>query len=69
MEPPFAIKTMEFMEIMMTLWSKKIRLVTICCPEPSENNRYKMGYIEGHCTETALLRVQNDILMELDKEM
>ncbi len=31
------------MEIMMTVWSKKVRLVTIYCPETSENNRYTMG--------------------------
>ncbi len=43
MEPPFAIRTMECMEIMMTVWSKKVRLVNIYCPEPSENNRYTMG--------------------------
>ncbi len=30
-------------------------------------NKFQSAYREGHSTETALLRVQNDILMELDK--
>ncbi len=40
--PPFAIMTMEFMEFMMTVLSKKVHLVTIYHPEPSENNWYTM---------------------------
>ncbi len=40
---PITIKTMEFMEVMMTVWTKKVCLVTIYCPEHSENNRYTMG--------------------------
>ncbi len=30
-------------------------------------DRFQSAHREGHSTETALLRVQNDILMELDK--
>ncbi len=29
-------------------------------------DKFQSAYREGHITETALLRVQNDILMELD---
>ncbi len=31
-------------------------------------NKFLSAYTEGHSTETALLRVQNDILLELDKD-
>ncbi len=34
----FPIKTMEFMEVMLTVWSKKVCLVTIYCPEASQQN-------------------------------
>ncbi len=30
-------------------------------------DKFQSSYREGHSTETDLLRVQNDILMELDK--
>ncbi len=30
-------------------------------------DKFQSAYKEGHCTETALLRIQNDILMKLDK--
>ncbi len=30
-------------------------------------DKFQSAYREGHITETALLRVQNDVLMELDK--
>jgi exonuclease III len=46
--PPFPIKTMEFMEVLLTYQSKKIRFVTIYRPNPSQKNRYTMSdfYIE-----------------------
>ncbi len=40
--PPFPIKTMEFMEVMLTVWSKKLCLVTIYHPEVSQKNKYTM---------------------------
>ncbi len=30
-------------------------------------DKFQSAYREGHSTETVILRVQNDILMELDK--
>ena len=42
MDPPFVIKTMEFMEVMLTLKSRKIRFVTIYRPKPGDKNRYTM---------------------------
>ncbi len=35
-KPPFTIKTMEFMEVMLTLWSKKVCLITIYISETSK---------------------------------
>ncbi len=37
-KPPFLIKTMEFMEVMLAVWSQKIHLVTIYHPEASQNS-------------------------------
>ncbi len=34
---------MEFMEVMLTVWSKKVSLVTIYCPEASQKNKHTMG--------------------------
>ncbi len=42
-KPPFPIKTIEFMEVMLTVWSKKVRLVTIYHPKASQKNKYIMG--------------------------
>ena len=40
--PPFPITTMEFMEVMLTYRSRKVRFVTIYRPNPGKNNRYTM---------------------------
>jgi hypothetical protein len=40
--PPFSIKTMEFMEIMLSFRSKRVRFVTIYRPEPSDKNHYTL---------------------------
>ncbi len=42
-KPPFPIKTMEFMEVMLIVWLKKVCLVTIYHPETSQKNKYIMG--------------------------
>ncbi len=42
-KPPFPIETMEFMEVMLTVWSKKVCLVTIYHNEASHKNKYTMG--------------------------
>ncbi len=42
-KPPFPIKTMEFMEVVLPVWSKKVRLVTIYQPEASQNKKNTMG--------------------------
>ncbi len=42
-KPPFPIKTMEFMEVMLTGWSKKVHLVTIYCPEASQKKQIHNG--------------------------
>ncbi len=42
-KPPFPIKTMEFMEVMLIVWLKKVCLVTIYHPETSQKNKYTMG--------------------------
>ena len=41
-KPPFVIKTMEFMEVMLTLRGKKTRLVIIYRPKPSKKNIYTL---------------------------
>ncbi len=42
-QPPFEIKTMEFMETLLTFRSRNIRFVTIYRPEPdSDRNPYTM---------------------------
>ncbi len=56
----------------LALLSKLIeRVVALQLVDHLLNNglmdKFQSAYIEGHSTETALLRVQNDILMELDK--
>ncbi len=38
-KPPFPNKTMEFLEVMLTVWSKKVHLVTIYCPEASQKKQ------------------------------
>ncbi len=43
--PPFPIKTMEFMEFMLTVWSKKVCLLTIYCPEASQKKQKKQWEI------------------------
>jgi len=41
-EPPFTIKTMEFMELLLNFRSRKIRFVTIYRPVSTPKNRYTM---------------------------
>ncbi len=41
-KPCFPIKIMEFMDVMLTVWSKKVCLVTIYRPEASQKNKYTM---------------------------
>ncbi len=38
-KPSFPIKTMEFMEVMLIVLSKKVCLVTIYCPEASQKTK------------------------------
>ncbi len=42
-KPPFPINSMEFMAVMLTVWSKKVCLITIYHPEASQENKYTMG--------------------------
>ncbi len=44
-KPPFHIKTMEFMEVMLTVWSTKVHLVTIYHPEASQKKLKKQWEI------------------------
>ncbi len=41
--PPFPIKTMEFMEVMLTVWSKKVHLVTIYSPVAYQKKQIHNG--------------------------
>ncbi len=42
-KPPFPIKAMEFMDVMLTVWSKKVCLVTIYRPEAFQKKQIHIG--------------------------